>query len=410
MLQRANKVSALLASNKKRRVEATLDEDQTPRATLINRIAALERDQAAQLSPSRSPSPTKSSTRSTASDASSSRRKFFLLDLGNEGIVKRQLTGPRALHLPRAIKDALLRIQRLERYRGVLSAENNTPNMEALLDEFDLDQAVFAEASDEGSRLTPESVDDIGSNAQRCFEMDHDEPVWNAEVHNPLLNKVFRTRGARLVDFSLCTTAQIIKEYLPRPAPDKRIDFCLYIDPRQDPDPSYSIKAESLREDLPQKSINHTSYGALHSYPMTVSVETERSGNNFDSAVLQIAVWQAAHWKMLRSLLHKAAPTVLAVSLDDTRSEAQYVSDALRELGALHGIIIQGHEWYYAATSPELTSPDGTPSLRTILWLHQPIGRTNSGLGIHKIAAFLEFMKGWTASIYWPWFKKHVLN
>lgn len=93
----------------------------------------------------------------------------------------------------------------------------------------------------------------------------------------------------------LSTTASIIKQYLPTPAPDKRIDFCLYIDPRQDPDPRYAIEAESLRQELPQKSINHTSYSALHSYPIAISLETKRSGNDFDGAVLQIAVWQAAH-------------------------------------------------------------------------------------------------------------------
>jgi hypothetical protein len=69
---------------------------------------------------------------------------------------------------------------------------------------------------------------------------------------------------------------------------------------------------------------------------------------------------------MLRSLLHKVAPARLAASQDDVRLEAQYVDDALNELGALHGIIIQGHEWYYVATSPEMTNPDGTRSLRTV--------------------------------------------
>lgn len=58
---------------------------------------------------------------------------------------------------------------------------------------------------------------------------------------------------------------------------------------------------------------------------------------------------------MLRSLLHGVAPARLVASQDDTRLEAQYVDDALNELGALHGIIIQGHKWYYAATSPEKT-------------------------------------------------------
>ncbi|KAH6973861.1 hypothetical protein BKA56DRAFT_491445 [Ilyonectria sp. MPI-CAGE-AT-0026] len=395
--------------NKRRRVESRLGElDRPPLAALLNRIAALE--QAAQLSPSRSPSPIKSSIKSTPSNASSQRRNFSSFDLANEGIVKRQLTGPRAPHLPEAIKHALLQIQRFERCKGVLAPGMNTPDMDALMEEFDLDHTAFAGTTHEGSWLTPETVDGICSDAQRCFEMGHDEPVWNTEVHNPLLKEVFRTGDERLVDFSLCTTASIIKDYLPTPAPEKSLDFCLYIDPREDPDPRYAIKTESLRQELPQKSINHTTYGALHSYPIAVSLETTRSGDDFDGAVLQIAMWQAAHWKMLRSLLHRVAPARLAASQHDTRSEAQYVDDALDELGALHGIIMQGHDWYYAATSPEKTNPDGTPSLRTVLWLHQPIGRTNSGLGIHKIAAFLEHIKTRTTLVYWQWFKKYVLD
>lgn len=53
--------------------------------------------------------------------------------------------------------------------------------------------------------------------------------------------------------------------------------------------------------------MNPTSYGALLGYLTTVGLETKRSGNDFDGAVLQIAVWQAAHWKMLRAPLLKAA-------------------------------------------------------------------------------------------------------
>ncbi|KAH7146193.1 hypothetical protein EDB81DRAFT_485609 [Dactylonectria macrodidyma] len=162
----------------------------------------------------------------------------------------------------------------------------------------------------EGSRLTPESVN-IGSEARRCFEMDLDEPVWNVGVHQPLLKKLFRAREDRLINFSLwtnallSTTAPIIKEYLPIPAPDKRIDFCLYIDSRHDPDHRSAAKAETRRQELPQTSINHTSYSALSSCPITVSLETNRSGNDFEGAVSQMAMWQAAHWKMLRSSVQK---------------------------------------------------------------------------------------------------------
>lgn len=197
----ASTMSGPPTPNKRRRVESGLDESEPPLADILTRIAALE--QAAQLSPSRSPSLIKSSIKSTPSNASSPLRKFPPLNLANEGIVKRQLTGPRAPHLPEAIKDALLQIQRFERCKGVLAPGMNTPDMDPLLEEFDLDHTAFSGTTHEGSWLTPETVEGICSDAQRCFEMGHDEAVWNIEVHHPLLREVFRTGDDRLVDFSL---------------------------------------------------------------------------------------------------------------------------------------------------------------------------------------------------------------
>ncbi|KAF4977613.1 hypothetical protein FZEAL_5897 [Fusarium zealandicum] len=409
-------MSAISTPQKRRRVDENNELDQTPRETILN--------------PNPRPSPSSSPTKSSASlrsasslrsgsHASSSRHKLSQLDLGQEGIVKRQLKGPGTPQLPLVIKHVLLRIQRLERCRGVLSTALDAPDALAFLQEFDLDDTVFDTNSTGGSRLAPSDVDEILLDAQRCFEMDHDEPVWNVEVHHPLLKKVFRRPSStfstdRLVDISLCTTAPIIREYLPIPLSDRRIDFCLYIDPRGDS--NYPPKIDILRQQLPERSVNHTSYSPLLSHPTTVSFETKRSGNDFDGGIPQIAVWQAAHWKMLRSLLRKKAREGSSVTTAQSRLgqgntlEEDYVNNALKELGALHGILIQGHEWYYVATSPELTNDDGQPSSRTFLWLHQPIGRTSDALGLHKIAAFLEYMKVWTATSYWPWFKRHFLD
>ncbi|KAI3572356.1 hypothetical protein IWW34DRAFT_553400, partial [Fusarium oxysporum f. sp. albedinis] len=43
------------------------------------------------------------------------------------------------------------------------------------------------------------------------------------------------------------------------------------------------------------------------------------------------------------------------------------------------------------------------------LWLQKPIGSTDNALGIHQIAAVLEFLKRWSLETYWPWFKGHFL-
>ncbi|KAM5527620.1 hypothetical protein FOXYSP1_19982 [Fusarium oxysporum f. sp. phaseoli] len=178
------------------------------------------------LSPS--PSPTKTSTASLRSSsyasslASSSRRKLSLLGLGEEGIVKRQLTGLRRPQHPQAIREVLLVIQRLERGRGVLLATSNMPTMTAFLQDFDLEESVFDVSTGYGSRLMPSEMEEILADTKRCLEMDHDEPVWNAEVHQSLLRKLFRSpvfasACSRLVDFTLTIRAPIIREYLPPP-------------------------------------------------------------------------------------------------------------------------------------------------------------------------------------------------
>lgn len=168
------------------------------------------------------------------------------------------------------------------------------------------------------------------------------------------------------------TSASIIRKYLPEGLPDQRIDFCHYIDPTTQP--KYAAKIESLRQELPEASINHTSYTALLGCPTTGSIETKRHGENFDGAVLQIAVWQAAQWKMLRVLLHKAilrrrVRSTASLSQDvfvDSKDVAQELNESLRSLGSIHGIYTQGHEWYYFATSPEIVDAQGKPSLKTV--------------------------------------------
>ncbi|OHF04535.1 hypothetical protein CORC01_00006 [Colletotrichum orchidophilum] len=357
------------------------DHDETPRPAQPTRVSSYRNSPMS--------SPTKSSSASHRSESvsgrstSSARHKFVKLPLGTEGIIKRQFSGPPTNpEHPVAIQDMLSRIRSLEQ------------------------------------------------NARRCFEMDHDEPVWNVEVHNLLLTKVFRGRdrdtrqsSTNLCDFSLCTTASIIKNYVPIDMSDKRIDFCIYLNPSADMTTA-NIKGKvlALRNRLPRLSLNHTSYGALCPYPISVGLETKRPGHDLDGAVLQIGVWQAAHWTMLRRLLRRAAPEllrehgILSPTVDDVERSIQ---QALFELGALHGVAIQGHDWIYVATSPEppepmqpqdsANQPERLASSRTILWLGKRFGDTNSALGIHQVAAFLEYLALWSSQTYWPWFKKWIV-
>ncbi|KAF4416070.1 methyltransferase type 11 [Fusarium austroafricanum] len=281
-----------------------LDHERTPRPLLAHSRTA----------PSPSPSPTKSSaslrsaslrTSSQASSrASSSRLKLSNLSFVENGVQRQILSGVGTPDLPRPIVDTLKMIQRLERGKQVLSSSLDRTSFKEFLDMNDLDEMAFATNENVGSHLSPDDVDKLQAGAARCFNKDHDEGVWNAEVHQPLLDMVLRRPGSsNLVDFTLCTTAPIIREYLPSHTQEKRVDFCFYIEPNFDS--TYKPRIEIFSNSLPEMSVNHTSYRPLRTCPTTVSIETKRPGTDFDGAILQIGVWQSAHWVMLRSLLSR---------------------------------------------------------------------------------------------------------
>ncbi|EFQ36477.1 uncharacterized protein GLRG_11622 [Colletotrichum graminicola M1.001] len=399
-----------------------VDLDQTPTR---HSNAALYTSFRPRASRSASRSPTKSRSTSGFSDrqsnaSSSARRKFIELPLKEEGIVKRELSDALTdQDAPAAIRSMLQKIRSLERCRGVLcQSRRDDPSFVPLMRDADLDDAVYAVSKDHpASRLTAANAQEIVADARRCFLMDHDESVWNADVHNMLLRMVLRPatgRQARLGEFSLCTTAPIIKDYLPEGEAEKKVDFCMYINPSADPDVSLQSKIVALRRALPETSLNHTSYVALCPYPISVSLETKRPGHDLNGAILQIGIWQATHWKMLRRLLGWTAPERLrrqgraSASPEDIDA---LVNDELAKLGALHGVLIQGHDWSYVATSPEsLDGPAKAHSLKTVLWLQKSFGHTSTELGVHQVAAFLEQLNTWSTQVYWPWFKRCFLE
>lgn len=85
--------------------------------------------------------------------------------------------------------------------------------------------------------------------------------------------------------------------------------------------------ALSLRRALTDNSINHTSCPPLRSHPLSVSIETKRSGESEQKAQLQMGVWQAAQWKLLSEL----------------------AGDELGKLTFIPGIFIHGHEGKFVA-------------------------------------------------------------
>ncbi|KAJ3455677.1 hypothetical protein MRS44_017159 [Fusarium solani] len=84
---------------------------------------------------------------------------------------------------------------------------------------------------------------------------------------------------------------------------EKKVDYVFHLDPSKDSDqPAIENAALELRRALTDNSINHTSYPPLRSHPLSVSIETKRSGESEQKAQLQMGVWQAAQWKLLSEL------------------------------------------------------------------------------------------------------------
>ncbi|KAK1573280.1 uncharacterized protein LY79DRAFT_697866, partial [Colletotrichum navitas] len=76
-------------------------------------------------------------------------------------------------------------------------------------------------------------------------------------------------------------------------------------------------------------------------------------------------------------------------------------SSDLDALGYLPGLIVQGAEWYFVAS----TRQDD----KTILWTRQSIGSTQYLLGTYRVVRALQCLAWWSAEVYWPWFCDHVL-
>ncbi|KAH6972073.1 hypothetical protein BKA56DRAFT_677051 [Ilyonectria sp. MPI-CAGE-AT-0026] len=333
-----------------------------------------------------------SSGRVSISTSSSPSRRLDSLSLDTDGIVTRQLGIGDKRH-PVVLKQMLSKVLKWSKWKGILGSSMREVFGHDLSEHgLDEDDAYSKEPDDHGSTLSPNVVAEIVDYARECFEKSHSEIVWNFEVHYRLLEKVFRV-GERphLVDVISCHSATITKEYLPTAAGSKLVDFCIYINPGADIESGedYADQANKLRRSLPMLCMNHTSYLGLKAEPISISVETKRSGDDEDDATLQIGTWQAAQWNYLKYLLVRAGGEV-------------HAETALDELGILPAIITQGHQWSFAATTRE--------GSKTILWAKFPFGDTTSLAAVYTIATVVQYLRHWTATVYWEWFKRNILD
>ncbi|RWA05846.1 hypothetical protein EKO27_g9249, partial [Xylaria grammica] len=221
-------------------------------------------------------------------------------------------------------------------------------------------------------------------------------PIPGEKVHNPP-NPQVRVRGMP------CTAARLTG----RPQGSKMIDYCIFVEPEPEADPQGdgSVAAAAARIDELRSSragagayLNHTDYHALRRRPIVLSAESKRPGEGLRNAQLQLSVWQAAQWRVLIEQVGAAGGEEGVCGKEGGGGEGGVVT----MIPFLPALIIQGHDWYFAAT----TRAGG----KTILWIRQPIGTTDSVLGIFQIICALRHVAGWIRETYWPWYRRAVLR
>ncbi|PHH60870.1 hypothetical protein CDD81_1075 [Ophiocordyceps australis] len=154
------------------------------------------------------------------------------------------------------------------------------------------DDFCFNPSRDQIGHTPPSNtIVDVLDSAMECAENFHAEASWNIEVHSRILSLALRPSGqpqfANLINFTSCSTASIIGDYLPCDFGAKKVDFCMYLNPIYDEPilPAYPTslahsKMEhaigTVKDYLPESVINYTDYPALRERPIILNIETKR--------------------------------------------------------------------------------------------------------------------------------------
>ncbi|WZH40848.1 uncharacterized protein QYS62_001786 [Fusarium acuminatum] len=113
------------------------------------------------------------------------------------------------------------------------------------------------------------------------------------------------------------------------------------------PPPETQDAVETLYESTSEKSVNHIAFPPLRRSPISLTIKTKRYGGNHAKANAQVCSWQAAQWTC----------------------PASQAGEGIKHLPFLPGIVVNGPSWTFVAT-------------------------TRNG----------------DKTVYWPWYKKHVLK
>ncbi|EWZ83113.1 hypothetical protein FOWG_13046 [Fusarium oxysporum f. sp. lycopersici MN25] len=311
------------------------------------------------------------SSASGRSGASSPRKQLAVMALSSHGVETHAMSDPSGL--PPSLADMRTKLLQFSCGRGNLgengleSIQDETaaralhPDMAAIYE--DKEFCCSARRDKLGLTLSPEDVVYILECAGDCLRIGGSEAAWNHEVHFPLLCLVLRNRSKG------ASSASIIPDYRIRFAPDKKIDFCVYLDPHHDPNnANIASTVDTFRSRLPGLSINPTDDLSLLSNPIAIPIETKRPGEGLDTANFQVATFLTAHLTLLQRLVDAGA----SVPVGDGEK-----APSVDDLGFLPGLIVQGNTWNFIAASRQ--------DSRIVVWSETSLGSTGDIFDIYQI-------------------------
>ncbi|KAK7729660.1 hypothetical protein SLS53_009231 [Cytospora paraplurivora] len=329
----------------------------------------------------------------------SPRKKLRNLGIRDDGIEARAFR-PGDPDLPRELVDIWARMVQASKGVGVIS-----PTQKDKIEEMAHSslggimlpqqmQYMYALSCDERDQLGPTpSIDDamdLVNWAIECQDRNAEEAAWNSSIHSRLLSlalyKDGRFRSDCLVGFSqwqvehpptsyppsgfamftlltfprlllvlFSTSATIIPQYTTANVATKKVDFCLHLNPRNDPvaGDAAAQQVSILRRTLPCNSISHTDLDELSLRPITASIETKRlDGARPGESHLQIGTWHAAQWRLLEDLTRQGRRDFSVQAGSGGSHELEQGQESHGRLPLfLPAVVINGHDWSFAATT-----------------------------------------------------------
>ncbi|KAH7183350.1 uncharacterized protein B0J16DRAFT_401651 [Fusarium flagelliforme] len=200
--------------------------------------------------------------------------------------------------------------------------------------------------------------------AHKCHSRQYDQAGWNNLVHTPIIDAATKDVGHGIghwhLDFMPCERAAVAPSYERELAVRPRVDYMFFMVPYSD-DGKGLLNLHSTLDEI----TNFTNYRPIYKYPINLSIKSKDPH---------------AQWKHL----------------------GLAIGDEIAQLEFMPGIIVEGHEWKFVAT----TFQDG----KVTLWSSLSIGSTTTQLGVLRIMASIKETSKWILNEFWPWYKANGLD